>query len=357
MGAFGAIGRRVLGGSAKALRVAAVLASVAAIGSAPALANTGGSEPRDPKQAGSAEHTREQSRPMVVFAWNYTPDPQVTSVKRAVAAHFHWGDGGTWAERGIRFYVDGQVATARQAAARLRELPVLTWCHPYHYKDIPGAPANFSPEAVKVTEELVALAKTELLRVLSEEVIDRINHVVDFEGFAHYDKPNLVPGATFAVGTDHASTACHLFGAALRACGWEQKDGSGAANYGTCHAARCPNLGVEPHFRQTPAHVPGSMDSKTTFLTGYTSGGPQGCLSEEELLDGIAKARGTVWLAIEDYQPKRGAVIRAAKASGKVRLLALWGTEYDEKRPAVRDRQRNRQWAREQDSAIAEALR
>ena len=367
MSVLGAFGKTATTQGLKALAFAAIFVGMAGATTAPARGVPAGSTVLGAASIAASgalaaeDHVngdeREPARPMLVFAWNYTPDPQVTPVKRAVQAYFYWGDADRWEDRSVRFTVDGQTATTPQAAARLRELPVLTWTHPYHYKDIPGAPPNFSPESIKATEVLIAQAKTELLKILPEEALDRINHVTDFESFASYERPNLVAGTSFAVGTDHASTACHLFGAALRACGWDQKAGAGAANYGTSHGPRCPKLGVEPHFRQTPAHVPGSMDGKTTFLTGYTSGGPDGCLSEAELLDGIAKARGSTWLVIEDYQPRRGNVIRAAKASGKIRLLGLWGTEYDEKNPAPHDRQRNRQWARAQDSAIAEALR
>jgi hypothetical protein len=101
------------------------------------------------------------------------------------------------------------------------------------------------------------------------------------------------------------------------------------------------------------------MDGRTTFLSGYTSGGPHGCLTEAEVLNGIEKARGPVWLVIEDYQPGRANIIRAAKASGKVRLLGLWGTDHHEDQPdlAPQNRQRHRQWAKRQDARIAEELR
>ena len=313
--------------------------------------------------AGLAAAPREAAYPperdMIVFAWNYTPDPSTSPVKRAVQAYFDFGPANVWKDRRITFYVDDRTATPREAIARLREVPVLTWAHPYHYEHVKDAPANFASEAVEATNALIAQAKDALLAVSDEAFISKINHVVDFENFADASKPSLVPGASFAVRCDHASTACHLFGAALKLCKWEQRGGAGAANNHTAHGPKCPPLGTEPNFRQTPYHVPGSMDGRTTFLSGYTSGGTYGCMTEEEVLNGIEKARGPVWLVIEDYQPGRANIIRAAKASGKVRVLGLWGTDFHEGKPehAPQNRQRNKQWAKRQDARIAEELR
>lgn len=293
----------------------------------------------------------------IVFAWNYTPDPAATGVLRAVQAYVDFrtipGDWSPrWENRRITFFVDGKQATTAQAAARLKVLPVLTWAHPYHWRDVAGAPEEFSPESVAAVRELVRSAKQALRADLTELRLRRIRHVTDFEGFADYAKPPVKAEAPFAVVTDHATTACYLFGEALRACSWIGDDG-GAANYATCHAAVCPTAGGGKN-RQTPAHVPASMDGRTTFLSGYTSGGPWGCLTADEVLDGLAKMPGPVWLALDDYQPGRDRIIRAAKAVG-VEVISLWGTEKGVAGTAAADRS-NSAWSKKQDQDIAAEL-
>lgn len=281
---------------------------------------------------GKSISEREAPPRMLVAAWNYTPDATVSPVRQAVQAYFEFRDFEDgwkvkWSQRRIVFNVDGKLASPEAAARRLMVLPVLTWAHPYYIAHVDGAPPAFSPESIDAHKQLVASARLMLRQAgLSEHRCDRIFHAVDFEAFTPYTKPGLVPGAAFAVQTDHASTACHLFGEALAACSWDQRGDSGAANYHTCHAADPLVAGGLPYNRATPNHVPGSMDGRTTFISGYSKGGPAGCLNEAEMLDAIAKAKAPVWLVIDDYQPGRGNIIAAAKKSGKVRLLMLWGT-------------------------------
>lgn len=295
--------------------------------------------------------------PATVFAWNYTPDPAVTRVRRAVQAYIDFRDpidgAPRWAARRVRFYVDGASASPEQAVARLLELPVLTWAHPYHLAGIAGAPAEFSPESIDAHQALVASARIALRSSgLSEYRCDRISHVVDFESFADYSKPPLVTGAAFAVQADHATTACHLFGQALRDSSWDQRDGAGAANYGTNHSGS-PLVAGGGNQRATPAYVPGSMDQRTRFLSGYTSGGPFGCLGEAELLDAIGKAAGgSVWIAVDDYQPGRDSIISAAL--GRCKLIALWGTEPGTAGAEAGNRSMA-EWSSKQDAAIAAA--
>lgn len=301
--------------------------------------------------------------PMIVAAWNYAPDKAVSPVRQAAQAYVDFRDlddgwKEKWGKRRISFFVDGKSATAQQAAARLMELPVLTWAHPYHQAHIPDAPAAFSRESIEAHEQLVASARSDLRTAgLSEHRLDRLNHVLDFEGFAPYTKPPLIPGAAYSVQADHATTACHLFGDALRLCSWDQRDSSGAANYHTCHGAD-PLVAGGGSNRATPAHVPGALDGRTTFISGYSSGGPHGCLTELEVLDAIAKARAPVWLVLDDHQPGRANLIRVARASGKVRVLYLWGTV---KESATDSKHRyegaDKAWQKATDAAIAREVR
>lgn len=298
--------------------------------------------------------------PLVVAAWNYVPNASVSKVKQAVQAYIDFRDPSwvhKWSHRRITWYVDGKEATPQRAAARLMELPVLTWAHPYHHYYVEGSPPTFSPESVEAYKALVASARTQLRsNGLSEYRLDRIFHLLDFEAFHAYDKAPLIPGATYSVKADHATTACHLFGQALAACSWDQRDHSGAANYHTTHRAD-PLVAGGANNRATPAHVPAALDGRTTFLSGYATGGPGGCLTEEEMLDAISKAAAPLWIVLDDHQPGRSRIIAAARASGKVRLIALWGTVKE----AVTDNRHRYEggdpiWQLEQDRAIQEAL-
>ncbi len=309
--------------------------------------------------------------PMIVAAWNYAPDASVSPVRQAVQAYLDFRDFSDgwkekWSKRRVVFHVDGVPATSERAVARLLELPVLTWAHPYHCSHIEGGPAAFSPESIDAHKQLVADARLALRSAgLSEHRCDRLFHVVDFEAFNSYAKPPLVPGAAYAVQTDHASTACHLFGQALQACSWDTRDTAGAANYHTCHAADPFVAGGLPNNRATPPHVPASMDGRTVFVSLYTSGGTWGCLTEAEGLDAIAKAPAGSWLVIDDHQPGRANLIRSAKASGRVRLLLLWGTvkesvadgKHRDKVPAGDPKAPDKGWQKSTDSAIARELR
>lgn len=306
--------------------------------------------------------------PMVVAAWNYAPDASVSPVKQAVQAYFDFSDAARnhkWERRRITWYVDGKEATAQRAAARLMELPVLTWAHPYHLSYVDGAPPAFSPESIDAHKQLIASARRMLRESgLSEHRCDRLFHITDFEAFTPYTKIPLVPGAAFAVQADHASTACHLFGQALAECSWDTR-GTGAANYHTCHGPHPFVAGGLPNNRATPCHVPGSMDGRTTFISLYSTGGPWGCLTEAESLDAIRKAQPGSWLVVEDYQPGRGNIIRAAQASGRIRLLVLWGTvegsvpdgKHRDTVPADHPKQPDKTWQKQTDAAIAAELR
>lgn len=308
---------------------------------------------------------------MIVAAWNYTPDPTVSPVCRAVQCHVNFDT------LEPEFFVDGKLATPRQASVVLRKVPVLTWAHPFHQQTYPQFGGPFSERSIADTRQMVATAYKRLRKAGglfgSAAWLDTVRHVTDFEGFNDYSKPPVKADAPFAVVTDHASTACHLFGQALRMAGF---DGP-AANYGTCHGPVCPALGGGNN-RATPAHVPGGMDARTTFLTGYTSGGPDGCLQAQELESSFDDAPHPAWLAIDDYQPGRESIIRNAYESG-VALLLLWGTEKDSvpgignnRRPIPDAAMANvaltlkakvnaeeraaKEWSREQDKAIAGEL-
>jgi hypothetical protein len=306
----------------------------------------------------------EAAQAPVVVAWNYAPDPEVSPIKHAVQAYvdFRDLDGGwkeKWEKRRITFVVDGKESTPERAAARLMEVPVLTWAHPFHQEHVAGAPPAFSPESIDANKELVARARLALRNAgLSEHRCDRLYHIVDFEGFHSYTKPPLQPGAAYSVAADHATTACHLFGQALAECSWDTR-GTGAANYHTAHGPH-PLVAGGGNNRATPAHVPGAMDGRTTFLSGYSSGGPWGCLTSAEVIDAINKSPAGVplWIILDDYQPERAAIIRAAKASGKVKLIVLWGT-VPESVPDNRHRYAgaDKAWQRATDEQIAKELR
>jgi hypothetical protein len=303
-----------------------------------------------------------------IFAWNYTPDASVSPVKRAVQAYIDFRPKAqadkddvwyphAWENRHIAFYVDGKRATVREAARRLKELPVLTWAHPYHYDEF-GSKFSFSPEAIIATQEMVLSVKSQLrsfikcrFDYLSKAQLNAICNVLDFEGFAPYTKPPIQDGTGFAVYCDHASTACHLFGEALRKAGIE----GDAANYHTSHTNILPVLGGGGNQRQTPSHVPGALDGKTTFLSAYTSGGPYGCLTSAEVYHGILNAPGPLWIVLEDYQPDLEILIKAAKTRG-VKLLGLWGTDKTVTETSGQPDRTDPVWSKNQDIKIYTAF-
>ena len=230
------------------------------------------------------------------------------------------------------------------------------WWKTFHDKP----PADFCDESIATTKRLVAEVRERFQRCgMSEEALAGINHVLDFECWEQ--KP--IAGATLGKEAPYGVTACYLFTDALKACGWNQNELGGAANYNTNHSGTIVALGGPPHNRCTPQPVPGSLDGRTTFVSGYLQGGPRGCLTEAEMMDVIAKSPAPLWLALEDNNPGLMRILRAAKASGKVRLVMLWGNgKPNELTGDTGDHHRAKnkggsvEWMRQQDERIGRAI-
>ncbi len=318
----------------------------------------------NPAAAASAATAPPAPPPMIVAAWNYKPDASVSPVKGILRAGFRYRcppGPWDWSAVYIAFTVDGKDVTDARAAARLREVPVMDWVTVYWWKSFHDKPPrDFCDESIATTKRLVADVRERLMRCgMTAEQLADVNHVLDFECW----EQRQVPGATMAKEAPYGVTACYLFTEALNACGWKPSERGGAANYNTNHGGKLIPLGGPPHNRMTPYPIPGSLDGRTTFISGYLEGGPRGCMTEAEMLDVIQKAPAPLWLALEDNNPGLVRILRAAKASGKVRLVLLWGNgEPNEKTGDTGDRHRDRSkggskaWMKQQDERIARAI-
>lgn len=302
---------------------------------------------------------------MKVWTWNYAADPAVSNIPQAVQAYYDFSDPLSqalwvwspemWVNRRITFYLGGQRITAKQAAARLKVLPVLTHAHPFYYEHLPTAPKNFSPESIEATRDMNKQMYQSLTgwyfgRMTAAQA-DDIEHLADFEGFHDWSKAPLVPGAAYDVSADAAATQCHLFTRCVRDAGF---DGP-IANYDTSFSPD-PLVAGGGNNRATPNHVPGAGDARSIVISGYSSGGPHGCLTEAEVMDAINKVPNKAWLILDDYQPGLSKLIQAARESGKISNLGLWGTV---KGSVTDTRHResggDRGWQREMDAMISEA--
>ena len=198
------------------------------------------------------------------------------------------------------------------------------------------APAQFSPEDMEGHRQLVAEARSRLREAgMTETELSDIWQVLDFENDGPYFKAPFAFGSgefagQHAIGNSvsHMATACYLFTDALRSCGWYQSERAGAINYHTNTTAKRRLYGVEPFHRATPYWIPGALDGRTECVSGYWIGGPSGCFSEAEMMDVIRDAPGPLVLVLEDNQPGLFDLLRAAKESGKVPMVLLWGSGY-----------------------------
>jgi len=327
------------------LSLVAVSAVAVCQGSAPA-------QPRAPRQQ------------LLVGAWNYTPDASVTPVRgiaRAVVRYQHPPGDFNWDAVYLDFEVDGKPVRDQKAVARLRELPVMDWVNVYWWRLVHDkAPDDFGAESVAKTTQLVTEARMRLKAAgLNDEVLDNILHVLDFE---HWEQKEI-PGANITKELPHAVNSCILFTKAMSDGGWKIGEKGGAANYNINHGYQKVALGGPPHNRLTPVPIPGSLDGRTTFVSGYLWGGPRGCMNEDELLDVIEKAPAPLWLALEDNQPGLSRILRRAKASGKVRLILLWGNGKSTEQTGDTGRNHREKkkggcvdWMRQQDERIARVL-
>lgn len=331
---------------------------------------------REPKAAAASnvvvrkpENKRKQRQgkreEMLVGAWNYTPDSSVTSVRGIVRAGFRYRyPPGEWQWDAVylALSVDGRDVTDARAVERLRELPIMDWVNVYWWPTFhDNPPPSFCDESIATTKKLVAELRERLARAgMNNEELAGIHHVLDFENWE--SKP--IPGATFAKEAPFGMTGCYLFSDALNSCGWKPSEKGGAANYNTSHSGTVVPLGGGPNNRLTPVPLPGSLDGRTTFVSGYLQGGPRGCMNEEELLHVIENAPAPIWLALEDNNPGLMKILREAKASGKVRLVLLWGNgKGSDWTGPTGNRHRDpsdggsRAWMKEQDERIARAIR
>jgi hypothetical protein len=219
-------------------------------------------------------------------------------------------------------------------------------------------PRNFCQESIDVTKQKVAEIRERLVRCgMTDRELEGLHHVLDFENW----DTTPVPGMTGGWEGPYGFNACYLFTNALRDGGWKIGPEGGAANYNTNHSGTITVMGGEPHNMFTPAQVPGSLDGRTTFVSGYHTGGPRGCRPESELMDALEKAPAPIWLALEDNNPGLMRILRRAKASGKVKLILLWGNgigENNETGDCHREKRKGGDvdWMRTQDERIARAL-
>jgi len=301
---------------------------------------------------------------MIVTAWNYTPDSSVTPVRGVLRAGFryrHPPGAWDWSAVYLAFSVDGKDVSDSRAAARLREVPVIDWVNVYSWPTFHSEPPHeFCDESIETTKRLVAEVKERLSRVgMADEQLASLLHVLDIENW----EQKQIPSATLGREAPFGVTACYLFTDAMNSCGWKPNEKGGAANYNTSHSGNIIPMGGPPHNRMTPMPVPGSLDGRTTFVSGYLQGGPRGCMNEDEMMDVIAKSPAPLWLALEDNNPGLVRILRAAKASGKVRLVMLWGNgKSNEHTGDTGSRHRenrnggDRDWMKQQDERIARAI-
>lgn len=303
--------------------------------------------------------TVQRTETTIFGAWNYTPDASVSKIRGVLRAGFRYSyppGEWDWNAVSVKFTIDGRDCTDAEALTSLRALPVIDWVNVYWWATFHGAPPpDYGAESIDRTKTLVAQVYIRLkLAGATDDELDAAMNVLDLEWWGA--KP--IPGATFASELQHAVNGCHLFGQALRAAGF---DGP-AANYNTNHGASLVPMGGPPNNRLTAQPVPGSMDGRTIFVAGYLQGGPNGCMTETELMDVIAKAPAPLWLALEDNNPGLLRIIRTARVSGKVRLVLLWGNgKSTEQTGDTGNRHRevakggSVKWITEQDRAIADA--
>jgi len=279
---------------------------------------------------------------MIISAWHWKPS-SVLPIKQAAEAHFDYRDlsfdwNWRWKSRKVTFAIDGQWSTPAAAAQRLIEVPVLTWWNVYHTSAAEGAPPEFHSNSINGHGEMIKQAKIDLKKAgLPPSRLNRINHILDDENggpyytskFARFDdNNNMIIGKEsyweWPTNVPHIATSNHLFGRHLKNCDWQRLDGTVVCNYMTNHGPIRAEYGVAPYYRSTPFWVPGSLDQKTTFITGYWTGGPDGCLTEAEVMDVIKKAPAPIVLALDDYQPGRANILIEARKSRKVKIVLLW---------------------------------
>jgi len=267
---------------------------------------------------------------MTLFArWNSTNDGIVRVGLRPEGS---FGPGWT-------FSIDGRDVTAKQAVARLRQMPVMDWVFNA------GIPPSWSLENRAKLAQIVLEVYRSLggFTRLSKASRRGIRHVLDSEIYTQAidtTKPRLDE----ASGMPFCATFAHIFGECLRAAGFTGP----AANYAMAHGPTCPAVGGPPFYRITPYHCPGAMDGATTFLVGYiTADGkakpdgtpvdpatPYGCLKPEEVIDAIHETtwrsfrpdqwQGEVWLCVSgDYQPGLDRILSVA-VRNRVDMVLLW---------------------------------
>ena len=280
--------------------------------------------------------------PTLIASWHRP----VAGVPVAAEAHFDYRDlsgdwSWKWSARKVTFAVDGKFVDDETAAARLMALPVLTWWNIYHPDGttLPDLPAGgmFGPDAVQGHRDMVADVRQRLLEQISNYRLERLHNITDAEevgtllpsAFAKPDAGGLIrinaasPWEWPTYGPS-AITRCYLLSEAFTACSWDVRGDAVRANYATNHSSARPRLGIEPYFRATPYWAPASLDGRTTFISGYSTGGPNGCLTEDEVTAAINQAAGPIVLALDRYQPGIERLIPLARNSGKVRLILLW---------------------------------
>jgi hypothetical protein len=258
--------------------------------------------------------------------WNYiSSNPALLPMGRIsfdynnnmIDGKFGWDVPWDWNRVFIRYFLAETEITGKELAKHLKLMPVVDWVNVYHWGLRHGAPPHdFSPEGIECVRKLMNQTRQTLTPFLRGRFgtlnVHGLYHIFDFEN------PNCVDTTMIP----HLATASYLASEALVAAKWQYK---GAANYNTAHHKGINKYGKEPNWRASPYNVIGAFKNDVHFHSGYWIGGPDGCLQEDEVLDVINKSNTRLWLALEDYQPGMENIIKTAKLSGKVELIAFWG--------------------------------
>lgn len=188
---------------------------------------------------------------MIVATWNPTqPSAHLPSGVRVGLSN----QGGDWPNSVPEFYVDGRKATAREAAVRLRSVPVIDWVFNA------GIPAGFDSSNVMAWRRVVADVRKALggWRGLTKRQINAIFHLSDFENWTGYPAQNF------------SSQACDWFAWCLREAGF----GGDYGNYATV-----------PHGKPTlyPCAQTYAAGVNTQVLVGYMVAEPGKCYTAADV--------------------------------------------------------------------------
>lgn len=261
---------------------------------------------------------------MKVVAWNYNPKPG--TIKRLVEVGFRYPwrpendlPNATWDWDNVKIgwrVGDDLNALPEDAAIAAADCGVLAFANLFYWDTFapaPIVPPAFNRQSVLAHHAGVSKILKDLLAELSRDRVAKLNLVFDIE---HWTKsaapaePGYSPPAIAA--------GCYIITESLRRCGWPRDPRAGWANFGCSHSHKSHRCGT--NNRVTPNALPHSLDGETAYPISYTGEH----MAEVEMLDAIVKCDAPVWLALHQQTPGLQNIIRAAKASGKVKLITMW---------------------------------